>query len=214
MKINEVEMSVGITKKNIRFYETEGLLSPQRNSENGYRDYSEVEIRILKQIKLLRKLGFPLEEIRKMQSGILTVTDGMYRHRVLLVRESKNINQSIEFCDRLSSFGTKLEDLDADTILKEMESLENMGTTFQNNYETDRKKSKLSSIIISAIVILIMLIGTTLAVFEMFASSEVSPISVVVITLISAVIILSVVFVLFARLKEITRGEIEKSKKY
>ena len=36
MKINEVEALVGITKKNIRFYEEQGLLSPRRNSENGY----------------------------------------------------------------------------------------------------------------------------------------------------------------------------------
>ena len=36
MKINEVEKIIGITKKNIRFYEKEGLLSPCRNKENGY----------------------------------------------------------------------------------------------------------------------------------------------------------------------------------
>mgnify|MGYP002508345585 CR=1 FL=1 len=30
MKINEVETQVGITKKNIRFYEEQGLLSPRR----------------------------------------------------------------------------------------------------------------------------------------------------------------------------------------
>ena len=39
LKINEVEALVGITRKNIRFYEAEGLLSPRRNSQNGYRDY-------------------------------------------------------------------------------------------------------------------------------------------------------------------------------
>ena len=30
MKINEVEALVGITKKNIRFYEEKGLLSPSQ----------------------------------------------------------------------------------------------------------------------------------------------------------------------------------------
>ena len=59
MKINEVEALVGITKKNIRFYEAEGLLTPRRNSENGYRDYGEVEVETLRRIKLLRKLAFP-----------------------------------------------------------------------------------------------------------------------------------------------------------
>ena len=69
MKINEVEALVGITKKNIRFYEEQGLLSPRRNSENGYRDYGQEEVDTLRQIKLLRKLGVPLEEIRRMQAG-------------------------------------------------------------------------------------------------------------------------------------------------
>ena len=35
MKINEVEALVGITKKNIRFYEEQGLLSPRRDSSKG-----------------------------------------------------------------------------------------------------------------------------------------------------------------------------------
>ena len=30
MKINEVEAAVGVTKKNIRFYEEEGLITPSR----------------------------------------------------------------------------------------------------------------------------------------------------------------------------------------
>ena len=30
MKINEVEAAVGVTKKSIRFYEEEGLISPSR----------------------------------------------------------------------------------------------------------------------------------------------------------------------------------------
>ena len=38
MKISEVEERVGITKKNIRFYEAQGLLRPGRNHENGYRE--------------------------------------------------------------------------------------------------------------------------------------------------------------------------------
>ena len=86
MKINEVEALVGITKKNIRFYEDQGLLTPRRNSENGYRDYGDADIQVLQRIKLLRKLGFPLEEIRRMQSGVHTVGDGMRRHLISLER--------------------------------------------------------------------------------------------------------------------------------
>ena len=44
MKINEVEAAVGVTKKNIRFYEEEGLISPRREPGNGYRSYSEADV--------------------------------------------------------------------------------------------------------------------------------------------------------------------------
>ena len=56
MKINEVEALVGITKKNIRFYEAEGLLAPRRNSDNGYRDYGEAEVDALDARSLLERM--------------------------------------------------------------------------------------------------------------------------------------------------------------
>ena len=69
MKINQVEELVGITKKNIRFYEDQGLINPNRNLENGYREYSLDDVKILNQIKLLRRLEVPIEEIRKLQQN-------------------------------------------------------------------------------------------------------------------------------------------------
>ena len=112
MKINEVEAQVGITKKNIRFYEEQGLLSPRRDSSNGYRDYGEAEVAILRQIKLMRKLGVPLEEIRRMQAGG-TVADGMRRHLVTLERERKSLEQSIQLCQSLKDREERLDSLDA-----------------------------------------------------------------------------------------------------
>ena len=91
MKINEVEERVGITKRNIRYYEKEGLLKPGRNSENGYRDYTEDDVKELKKIKLLRKLDMPLEEIRRMQRGALTLEDAIRRHMIVLERERSNL---------------------------------------------------------------------------------------------------------------------------
>ena len=48
MKINEVEAQVGVTKKNIRFYEEQGLLKPGRNLQNGYREYGDREVEQLR----------------------------------------------------------------------------------------------------------------------------------------------------------------------
>ena len=79
MKINEVEAAVGVTKKNIRFYEEEGLISPRREPGNGYRSYSEADVERLRRIKLLRKLDVPLAEIRQMLEGECTLAEGMSR---------------------------------------------------------------------------------------------------------------------------------------
>ena len=48
MKINEVEAAVGVTKKNIRFYEEEGLITPGREPGNGYRSYSQADVERLR----------------------------------------------------------------------------------------------------------------------------------------------------------------------
>ena len=132
MKINEVEALVGITKKNIRFYEAEGLLTPRRNSENGYRDYGDEDVAVLRRIKLMRKLGLPLEDIRQMLSGAHTVGDGMRRHLVTLERERQNLDAAARLCGELADCADKLDALDADALLEKMAELEQSGTNFQN----------------------------------------------------------------------------------
>ena len=127
MKINEVEALVGITKKNIRFYEEKGLLCPVRNSENGYRDYGQAEVEELRRIKLLRKLGLPIEEIRRMQEGKQTVGDGMRRHLVTLERDRQNIDEAVRLCRLLQEREIPLGELDAEDVLAEMERLEQSG---------------------------------------------------------------------------------------
>ena len=62
MTIQEVEARTGLPRATVRYYEREGLLSPQR-LENGYRDYSEDNITTLLRIKLLRELGIALEDL-------------------------------------------------------------------------------------------------------------------------------------------------------
>ena len=57
MKIKEMEERSQMTRANIRFYESEGFLSPKRE-ENGYLEYSESDLEILLRIKLLRSLHF------------------------------------------------------------------------------------------------------------------------------------------------------------
>ena len=140
MKINEVETLAGISKKNIRFYEEQGLLSPRRNSENGYRDYGEAEVDVLRRIKLLRKLGVSIEDIRRMLSGEHTVADGMRRHLVTLERERRNLELSAELCRELQNEDRPLTELDAAVLLERMDVLERGGAVFRDKQKNDTRQ--------------------------------------------------------------------------
>lgn len=217
MKINEVEAQVGITKKNIRFYEEQGLLSPRRNSENGYRDYGPEEVAVLRQIKLLRKLGVPLEEIRQMQAGSSTVADGMRRHLVTLEWERRNLEQSMELCRGLKEQEVRLADLDAGALLEEMEELERTGTTFKNKQTGDIKPIRYVAPVVVA-VLMTALMGAVIALMLWGFSQEpggMPPLPLMAVLVgIPAVVILGVLLALVQRVQEIGKGEIDDAKKY
>ena len=216
MKINEVEALVGITRKNIRFYEAEGLLAPRRNSENGYRDYGEAEVSVLLQIKLLRKLGVPLEEIRRMQSGAHTVGDGMRRHLVSLERDRDNLEQAIRLCAGLTDRQERLGDLDAGSILKEMEAMEQGGATFQNKQRQDVRIRYVAPVVITVLMVLLMGSVAGLILWLTALSAEEAPpaFMLAIIALVPLVISGGVVLALVQRIREIGKGEIDDAKNY
>lgn len=78
MTIKDMEERSGLPRANIRYYETEGLLSPTR-SPNGYRDYSEDDLATLMKVKLLRELGCTLEEIAALQRNETALSDVVER---------------------------------------------------------------------------------------------------------------------------------------
>lgn len=217
MKINEVEALVGVTRRNIRFYEKEGLLAPTRNSQNGYREYGEAEVEELKRIKLLRKLGVPLDEIRRLQVGNGTVGDGMRRHLVTLEREQKDLEQSMVFCQRMKDQEVKLSDLDAEIWLKEMETMERTGTTFQNKQRGDFKVRRYVPVVIAAIVMVLLmagLIGLMLWALQTDPAGAPPFAFVVMLIAIPAVIILGVVLAFVQRWRELRGGEEDEARKY
>ncbi len=67
MTIREAAAASGLPAKTIRFYEEIGLVSPAR-SANGYRVFSERDVRELTFLAHARGLGFPLEDCRELLS--------------------------------------------------------------------------------------------------------------------------------------------------
>ena len=215
MKINQVEQLVGITKKNIRFYEEQGLLTPRRNRENGYREYGEDDVRTLEQIKLFRKLGLPIEEIRKMQSGRATVSDCMKRHLVTLARERENIGHSEKMCNILKDSDINLAELNAEKLLLDMENLEKRGASFKN-IDIDVKAKRYIGAFAASMVIILAMVGL----FALFAWSYINepeemPVAVfIILMLVPAAIILGVMISLVQRVREIRKGEVDDARKF
>ena len=216
MKIHEVEQAVGITVKNIRFYEEQGLLSPRRG-RNGYREYGEEEVEALRRIKLLRKIGLPIEEIRQMQSGTHTVADGMRRHLITLERERGSLEQSMALCRRLKDREERLEALDAAGLLEEMEKLEQAGTTFRDKQKNDLKPVRYAGAVVMALLTTVLMAAIIALMVWGFAvdPADAPPLALVaVLVAIPGVVILGVLLALFQRIKEIQKGEEDDAKNY
>jgi Cu(I)-responsive transcriptional regulator len=66
MNIGEAAKASGVTAKMIRYYESVDLLTPKARTESGYRVYGAAEVHILRFIRQARRLGFTIDDIRKL----------------------------------------------------------------------------------------------------------------------------------------------------
>ena len=80
--IGKVAEQAQVSTDSIRFYEREGLISPAKKSESGYRLYTEEAVRRLGFIKHAQQCGFSLAEIRELlelRSDDSSCCDDIYR---------------------------------------------------------------------------------------------------------------------------------------
>lgn len=143
LSIKEVEQLTGITKQNIRYYERQRLISPNRNPENDYREYSDKDIKQLKVIKVLRKLDMPIEEIRKLLNHDITLSDAMEFQKERLTQERDRLSDALDFCNRINE--SELEQFDADSYLIKMEEAEENGAVFANLLDDYKTVAKLEA---------------------------------------------------------------------
>lgn len=62
--IKEVSRLAGVSIRTLHYYDSIGLLSPEKETESGYRLYDDTDLERLQQILLFRELQFPLKEIK------------------------------------------------------------------------------------------------------------------------------------------------------
>lgn len=116
MTIKEVESRTGMTRPNIRYYEKEGLLDPSRH-ENGYRDYTEQDVRTLLKIKLLRQLHVPVEEIRALSEGMRTLDETLDEHLKEIGQERMALVLAEDLCRVIRQDRVTYQTLEPDLYL-------------------------------------------------------------------------------------------------
>ena len=213
MKIKQVEELVGITKKNIRFYEDQGLLEVKR-AENGYREYSLNDVKRLQEIRLLRKLAIPIEDMRQMYAGQKSLRSCLEYQVEEMERQKKNLVQVQAFCEELLNADLSLETLDATQCLEQMERLEKEGTNFMDVRKTDVHKKKIMGAALGGgimVIFMAAMIGITI----WGSMEDPVPIGFMLFMIgIPAAVIIGVIAALIGRVKEIKGGEEDEASKY
>ena len=90
MKINEVMKETGLTKKAIYYYENEGLIRPQKDPENNYRNYTEEDVRKLIVINILRRLDVPIKAIGDIVKNSVPMKD-VLKEQLILTNQKINL---------------------------------------------------------------------------------------------------------------------------
>lgn len=63
MRVSKLAVQLGITPDTVRYYTRVGFLSPSKNSQNGYKEYGESDLKRLSFILSARQLGFSVDDI-------------------------------------------------------------------------------------------------------------------------------------------------------
>ena len=89
MKISQICEETGLTKRAVRFYEEKELIAPEITRINGkdYREYSNSDVRRLRAIVAMRRLGFSLEDIRSMLANPESIGSVAAKYKEQLGRE-------------------------------------------------------------------------------------------------------------------------------
>ena len=129
MKIKELENLLSISRSNIRFYEKQGLFSPERK-DNNYREYTEQDIKVLKKIIVLRKMGLTVEEIKLVQNNDLPFTDAINNTKQRLEAEIEQLNGSLKLVKQVSKEVSSFDDIDINKHWNAISESEKIGEKF------------------------------------------------------------------------------------
>ena len=109
MTIKEVEEITNLPRSNIRFYEKEKLITPVRNPNNGYREYSEKDVNTIKKIAYLRTLGISVEDIRRLSNKEIPLYEVIKVQKQNLEQQLSELENVKMMCEKMLSSDEKID---------------------------------------------------------------------------------------------------------
>ncbi len=213
MKIKQVEELVNITSKNIRFYEDQGLLFPER-AENGYREYHEKEIDILKKIKLFRKFDISISDIKSILNNEKSLRDCLDKSITELKKRQSDLEKMQILAESMLMQSTELDRLDTDKWIEEVDRMERKGVDFVNLEKVDiHRKKKAGALIGGTLMMLAM--GISIGIIVWASMEDPIPLPMLLfLILIPSIVIICIIVAIYSRIKEIEGGEEDEASKY
>jgi DNA-binding transcriptional MerR regulator len=104
MRIGELAERTGVSRRLLRYYEEQGLITATR-SPNGYREYGEPHVDVVRQITGLLDAGLPTRIIQQLlpcldKPQTIYVPDVTPEMIATLRREHARLSERIEFLTR------------------------------------------------------------------------------------------------------------------
>lgn len=168
----------------------------------------------MKKIKLLRKIGISVEDIKSVLNDNVTLENCLEKYLDVLEKQKSNLTNMYNLTEEIINQKCELNNLKTDEWLEKMENMEKEGINFVNISKIDiHMKKKMGAIIGGAVMIVFMifLIGMFLW------GNSVDPIPLgllIVLVAIPVVIIVCIIGVLIGRIREIDGGEEDEAAKY
>lgn len=69
MRVGDLAKATGLTVRTLHHYDELGLVVPSGRTSGGHRDYSDADVRRIYDVVALRRLGFPLGEVKALLDG-------------------------------------------------------------------------------------------------------------------------------------------------
>lgn len=214
MTIHEVCSIVGLTRKSIRYYESVGLLNPERDANNDYRIYDYEDIKTLKMIKFLRELDVPIMDLRKLKNNEITLQDCLKDRINKIEREEENYEKIKNMCFEIIRENETLETIDISKYFNNINILNKKGFTMRNT-KTSKTKKIIAAIIAS--LFFIIFFGSIVGVISYFQFTEDDKIPWIlywIIVILFGLPLYGIVYNLVSRIKEILKGEEDEASKY